>query len=684
MTKPSTTSIPQSIIERFSLAILVGLLLLAWGLRLCRLESVPPGWRDDELINIHAISGEPLAGHFPLYFTEASGHEPIYHYLHAGIHAVLGFNVLSGHILSVACGILSIALTYALTRRLFEGHAAAILTTLATTTSFWSLMYSRTAIRHIILPPFALATCYVFWSGFFEESGAARKTWLRAGLILGASLYTYYASRLLPVLLLLFAAYLMLFHRQRFRRRWRGFLLSLMVMLLLVAPLGIAIARGRSVKARQGVGADARLDELAAPLRELKAGNPRPVLDNVCKTLGMFHATGDPEWLYNIANRPVFNIFGGILLWASVALALYRWRQPRYFFLLLWLGLGIAPAFFSVPPASLSHTILAQPVAYILPTLVFVEAYRWIEERFARSAYRRLLLAGVGLALILFLASNAIRDLRDYFIDWPQRDMVRLLYRADYRAAARYLDADPDIAAAAVASALRGPWDRLALDVDIQRQDVAVRLFNPERALVWIADDAPTDTIFTTWPSPGATLNDFLETGAVSSESISSHLAFRAIPPSLFPERDALARFTNGMELIDARWEGEDDGALFTFWRVAAPLDLPSLPIVSQPPPPNVYAGPRLAVFAHLVSRDGILAAADDGLWVDPLTLQQGDRLLQIHRFTIPADAPSAPYTLELGLYDPMTRERWRILDSVDQPADRLLLPPDTFQQQFR
>ncbi|MCK4451187.1 MAG: glycosyltransferase family 39 protein [Anaerolineae bacterium] len=162
---------PKSQIGHWSLVIT--LLLLTWGLRLCCLETVPPGWRDDELINIHALSGEPLAGHFPLYFTGASGHEPLYHHLHAGVHAVLGFNALSGHLLSVAFGTLTVALTYALARRLF-GHTTAAIASLMLSASFWSLMYSRTAIRHISLPPLALATFYLLWR---EKPGFSEKTW---------------------------------------------------------------------------------------------------------------------------------------------------------------------------------------------------------------------------------------------------------------------------------------------------------------------------------------------------------------------------------------------------------------------------------------------------------------------------------------------------------------------------
>jgi hypothetical protein len=56
------------------------------------------------------------------------------------------------------------------------------------------------------------------------------------------------------------------------------------------------------------------------------------------------------------------------------------------------------------------------------------------------------------------------------------------------------------------------------------------------------------------------------------------------------------------------------------------------------------------------------MLASDDGLWVDPLTLQPGDRFVQIHRFSVSDGASDGPYALDLGLYDPKTNERWAIL----------------------
>ena len=736
------------------------LLLLTWGLRVCCLETVPPGWRDDELINIHALSGELLEGRFPLYFTGASGHEPLYHWLHAGVHAVLGFNVLSGHLLSVAFGVLSVALTYALARRLF-GRATAVVASLALAVSFWSLMYSRTAIRHISLPPCALAAFYLFWRSIHAPHGPhhaphgpqsvrpwrklgwganPRRTWFLVGLFVGLSVYIYPAARLLPVLLCLSMAHLALFHRERFKRYWRGFLLALAVVALLAVPLGVAIAQGRSEAATQGIGADARLAELAVPLRELRAGNPRPLLESTWITLGMFHATGDSEWLYNISGRPVFNLLGGALLWAGVVLCLCRWRRPRYFFLLLWLGLGLLPAFLSTPPASLSHTILAQPVAYILPALALTEACRWLTAHTSQATIRNTSLA-IGrshyalrithyasritqIIIFIFLATNAIRDLRDYFVTWPQRGMVRFLYRADYRDVAHYLNAHPEITDVAISSTLMGPWDRLALEVDTRRDAVAVRMFNPERVMVYPAGG----TSYLILPLASAVAPQVqavidrgwhpLENDAgpfyvfVSSER---EEAWLRLAENWFTPATPHS-FANGMVLLGWGWpEGLPAAGrtvtLLTAWGVSGPLDMPPVPIVANPPPPGVYSGPRLAVFTHLLAADGTFLAGDDGLWVDPLTLRAGDRFIQLHRFVLPpADVvyppdvfhppptdsdPHAPlgpsdvaipmppfrwrlypYMLELGLYDPLTGERWGVLESGEQPAaDCLLLP---------
>ena len=224
------------------------------------------------------------------------------------------------------------------------------------------------------------------------------------------------------------------------------------------------------------------------------------------------------------------------------------------------------------------------------------------------------------------------------------------------------------------------------MEVDVHRDDIAVRLFNPERALIWVAGSQATirdsHILLTSWPRPAPQIDDLLESNAGRPETISPHLTLYAIRDSSFVIRNSVARFANGLELLEARWLNEEslvpgqEAVLLATWLVAAPLDLPPMPIVANPPPPGVYSGPRLAVFTHLLAADGTFLAGDDGLWVDPLTLRPGDRFVQVHRLAPPHNAPAGPYTLELGLYDPLTGKRWAVLDSAGQPvAGRVLLP---------
>jgi hypothetical protein len=144
---------------------------------------------------------------------------------------------------------------------------------------------------------------------------------------------------------------------------------------------------------------------------------------------------------------------------------------------------------------------------------------------------------------------------------------------------------------------------------------------------------------------------------------------------------EPIARFANGLELMGVQARAEGD--MLTFWRVAEPLDLPPMPIVANPPPPGVYSGPRLKVFAHLLAVDGTQVAGDDGLWVDPLSLQLGDRFVQVHRFTLHPDVSLDSCVVRLGLYDPKSGEemRWDVLDTAGQPiSDHVLLSLDVIQ----
>ncbi len=79
-------------------------LLLAFALRVVGLNTIPPGWRDDEVIETTVHAQLVLDGHYPLYFIQAEGHEPIYHYLSAGWIALVGSSLFSVRLVSAFFG----------------------------------------------------------------------------------------------------------------------------------------------------------------------------------------------------------------------------------------------------------------------------------------------------------------------------------------------------------------------------------------------------------------------------------------------------------------------------------------------------------------------------------------------------------------------------------------------------
>ena len=85
-------------------------------------------------------------------------------------------------------------------------------------------------------------------------------------------------------------------------------------------------------------------------------------------------------------------------------------------------------------------------------------------------------------------------------------------------------------------------------------------------------------------------------------------------------------------------------------------------------------------VFTHLLGPDGQLWGQQDNVPVQgtyPTTAWlPGEVVEDAYAIEVMADAPSAQYELEIGMYDPVTGDRLPVLDAQQQPADnRVLLP---------
>ena len=653
---------------------LLAVLILAALARFSALDLVPPGWRDDELIEI-GMDTRIQEGWRPLYIREAEGHEPLFHYLHAGTLALFGHNTFGYRWLPAAFGLLSTALIVALVRRLFGIGMAALAGGLYAV-GMWPVLYSRFGVRHIGVMPFILLALYalVQISDLGSQSSKEPGRQARIGVwswVLGASmglgLYVYYAAWVIPALVVVFAAYLSVFDRRRFRKSWPALVLALVVAGAIFFPLGWDLAHGPAVT---------RIQVTGAPLRALFDGDPLPVLQTTLGTLGMFTFAGDPEWLYNFSGLPVFDWITGSLFYLGLVFCLLRVRQVRYGFVLAWIVVGISPAFISVPPASYSHTFAAQGAVYLMPAIGLIELSN-LKFQTPAPAFRSVS-AGVSklkshlpylkpatwyLLFALAIAWTARYTLHYYFDWWANHAMVRFQYHADTHELARWLDAQPDRSDLAISTTTNEfPLEPLALSFDLKREDLAPRWFDAEWALVF-PRGGPSRIVLLSFPHLNPLLEPYLPSQLIAEyrNPATGQLAFRvyrdstaAGPRGVVPgdEPTLGSRLTLVEAALPVAPPAGGDGWLVTTWSVDGTL-----------------TGP-LQVFAHLLDASGQMIGGDDRLSVLVESLRTGDVFVQLNRLPRPAQANCAPCRVRFGVYNPDTGERLRTAT-----GDSILLP---------
>jgi len=648
------------------------ILLLAAALRLVALGRVPPGPSYDELQNAR-LSERILANQLAIYFPENFGQEPLYPALTAAMVRLLGWSVISIRTVGGLAGVLSVATLYFVARELADRRAA-ILASAFYAVSFWALIETRVGLETALLPPLSGLAVFFLARGLRQQNQPGKHglfSFAVAGLFLGGHVYAYTPGRVMPLLPIALLGYLLLVERSRLRRGWSGWLTLLVVMAAVAAPLVLFL--------RAHPGAEVRLDQLAGPLKALRRGNPRPLLDISVRTLGMFSFRGEPQWLYNVAERPVFDPLTSVLFYVGVVWCSARLRDWRYGLVLLWLLVGLGPGMVSPPAASFTHTLAAQPAVYLLLGMGADAVWQWLSER---RSWLGPSLVGSVLILHLVLSCHA------YFGRWRGAPEVRQLYQGGVSAVARELDDHTPPGPVAAGGPYVNhwhPWNAVAFDLALRREDLPVRWFNPGAAWVWPQGAGPVTYYFPVDPLGEQAFDPLLyDLSAADAELVSSReeaftalrtssleplerrLEAAALTPAALPSptgQDVALplRFGDRFRLLGA--EVDDDrlvaGAelrVTTYWEV---LSKASEPVVA---------------FVHLTSDGSHIWGQHDGLDVWPPSLEPGDRFAQVHQVPVRSRAPTGPYHVEVGLYHPETLQRLPVMDGEKSVADRVML----------
>jgi hypothetical protein len=637
-------------------------LLLAALMRFVLLQDVPPGLAQDEVLDAD-IAQFIWQGQHALFFREGYGHEPLYHYFAAPFAPLLGDNVLAVRLPSVILGLLLIAAAMRWLRRDF-GSLVAVVAGALLAVSWWPIIFSRIGIRPLMLPLFLVGMAY-FWQ---------RRPWL-AGLCLGLSLYTYTAARVVFLIPLLFIAYQFM---ERRLSRWRPgpnpalpvtrYLPPLLILLLtglIYLPLGLTLRADPTLQQR--------VEQLSGPLDALRAGDAGPIWETTRATLGIFSLTGDPRTTYTVPDLPLFDPVTAVFFHLGLLLLIWRWRQPRYALLLIWLLVGLIPSAVTPDAPSIIRLIGAMPVVYLLPALFLGEvvlpglkriAY-YVVRKSSRLRTTHYALRTLHLIAFFLIAISLARTVHYGFVVWPQMDEVRLeKYQTVWLDVARHVQVEsfeqPLLMTDAFYLPITADTLRRNLGYDARPRwlqtgpTVAGALVLPweGNGRLYVPEYAPIPPVLLTAAgmadSPGYRSPDF-PTFAVYELPRETPIPTNLVGITLAEQMTLI-----GYELDEGA--GERPLQLLTYWQVMAPLP------------------PDLAAFVHLTGADPRPLAQHDGLDAAPATLQPGDLLIQRHLLPLPADRPAEPLTLAVGLYRRDSGQRLTYITSEQTTTDQIVL----------
>ena len=672
------------------------LLLVAFALRVWALEAVPPGLTHDEAANGHD-SAAILRGVHRIYFPVGYGREPLYNYSVAAVTALLGQGIFTLRFTTVLWSLLTWMTTVALARR-WWGREVALATGAALAIGFWPLMMARVGLRAPALPALlaasALAYDHALAAPTARRAQSARRTWrgyLLSGLFLGASLYTYMASRGMPALYVTFLLALAIFNRATLRTSWKGTLALLATAAAVSAPLFLTLRANPEL--------ELRIAQLGSALTALRSGDWHPLWQNVTASLPMLLWKADPRWLYNVGGRAALEPLWAALFLTGVLHAVTHLRDRRNLFVLLWLCGGLAPAMLTSVEYNTLHAIAALPAAFLLTGYGFASILRYTSQIAHRTSH----IANYALRMthyVLFLAFllTAVESAHAYFVTWARHRDVRVNYHQHVVALGRYLDAAPDDSPVVITSLYPGEFhDPYSLEVTLRRDDLLTRwadgrsaLFfphgetrlytetqsapapalrvliddhaTPDVVLTFAADDIPNAIYGARWDADAAWAALQADLDRADGKHPTVYIAAGDPPPGTphtampcpvtFDDAVALTGYaiTSGPARPGATVE------LLTAWEVVAPHPA------------------ELVLFTHLARADGSVIAQVDRLDAPSWQWQTGDRFAHIHTLPLPQEIPPGDYYLVVGFYGRASATRL-LVDVAPGPVTRVVIP---------
>ena len=664
--------------------LLIAILIIAFTLRLIAIDQIPAGLSHDEAYNgITAI--QVLEGEYRIFFEINKGIEPLIIYLEALAFYFFGVGPVQLRLVNIFCGLLTVALVYPFTCRLFNRRIA-VLAMAGVALSFWAVFVSRLTLRAVLLPPLLLLTLYLFWRGLnsinnyqlsiikskfplltHHSSSVTLLFFALSGITAGITMYTYLSSRFAPLIVLAVFGYQLL--RRRINKwHWLGLVLHFVIWAAIFMPLGSYFLENQdSFTHRAGQ---------VSTIPQALEGNFKPVLRNTLRTLGMFTFAGDTTDRYNLDGRPVFDWLNGLLFYAGIGLLLWRLSRPPdvagpAVLLLSTLFFMLLPDFITDDSPHFLRTIGAMPVVYVvwaigLETVIHkITGYQLAISNYqlpitTRSASRityhvsRLLHPSIVILVLLFLTT--LHTGYDYFGRWASAPEARYIYGADIAEVAQHIKANYDEGLTVISAEFYRDLDPFRFALHFQGQPPFVVWFDGRQSLAFppqqsnlqpryvFPTSAPAAGLWTTFLrySPAESGREYM-IYRLPDESLQPHFEQQMKPLGVNINNDLII---SGYQILGQAASGGKFQVLVS-WQALRTL------------PP----GADYTFAVQLRDPQNRLWLETDGNGYSPADWQPGVQGLQLLTLRLPGDIPPGSFNLSLQVVD---RRQGKVLPAAD------------------
>lgn len=404
------------------------ILVAATLFRFYEIAAFPPELDSDhveELRDVQAV----LQGARPIFFPNSSGREAIHYYYLAVLHQMTGIP-LSFTLLKIGdslLGLLLIPLLWWAGRAIFGdvsqaepeawarqrtfGHLIGLIAAALVATSFWHTMLSRAGLRIVLMTVVTVPVVVFLVRGMRHNR---RLDWVLSGLFLGISVYTYQASRILPLVCVAGFVLAALYRVRNWRMLLQltlNFAALVIMSLLIFAPLArYMVEEPESVWQRviHRVWSDyGRIEDVfATDLVALIEQNVPRLGENMTRTLLMFHWRGESTEFYGTVNGTAqLDAVAGAFFLIGVgmfAVRALRRCDPSDLLLLMSVFILILPSVLNftnrdeVPSAI--RTSGAVPMVYLIAAFAAAVCLRTLWTHFTLQT-ARIVVIGVGICL---------------------------------------------------------------------------------------------------------------------------------------------------------------------------------------------------------------------------------------------------------------------------------------------